>query len=104
MSMDPLAPPPAAPTTRAQLAAENEALKAKLAELEERLTQPPMTSADAAPTSREAWVCKTKVRHSGVSYGIGDLMPFDPEDPPAGCGGLIEGVHYERARVLIASH
>lgn len=95
--------PPAQPTTRAQLAAENEALKAKLAELEERLTQPVLTTSDAAPTSREAWVCKTKVRHNGKEHAAGDLLPFDPEDPPIGCDGLIDGVHYERSRVLVVN-
>lgn len=92
---------PAQPTTRAQLAAENEALKTKLAELEAALAAPPLTTADAAPTSVEAWVCKIKVRYNGVTHAAGDLMPFDPTDPPAGCDGLVDGVHYERARVLV---
>ena len=29
---------------------------------------PPLTTADAAPTSVEAWVCKIKVRYNGTTH------------------------------------
>lgn len=108
MSMDPLAPvaPPQEPTKR-QLAEENAALKARVAELE---AQAASLSADlsaareaaARPVGEESPVLLARLRYNGVHYEPGALVPFDPEDPPAGCGGLVEGVHYHRARVLVA--
>lgn len=106
MSMDPLAPvaPPQEPTRR-QLAEENAALKSRVADLEAQVAA---LSADlsaareaaARPVGEESPVLLARLRYNGVHYEAGALVPFDPENPPPGCGGLVEGVHYHRARVL----
>ena len=59
----------------------------------------------AAPklSGTEALVLKMPLNHNGVLHPVGAEMPFDPSRPPPGCGGLREGVHYERARVLRAA-
>lgn len=54
------------------------------------------------PVGEEAWVVKARLSHNGNRFMPGDEMPFDPKHPPHGCEGLIEGVHYERARVVRA--
>ena len=40
------------------------------------------------------------LRHDKKHYPAGALVPFDVAKPPKGSEGLVEGVHYERARVL----
>lgn len=106
MSMDPLAPvAPAQEPTKRQLAEENAALKSRVADLEAQVAA---LSADLSaarevasrPVGEESPVLLARLRHNGVHYEAGALVPFDPENPPAGCGGLVEGVHYHRARVL----
>ena len=47
-----------------------------------------------------ALVLKMPLNHNGTLYPIGAEVPFNPADPPKGCDGLREGVHFERARVI----
>jgi len=105
--MDPLAPAaPAAEPTKRQLAEENAALKSRVAELEAQVAAlsadlDAARTAAAQPVGAESPVLLVKLRHDGVTYEPGALVPYDVENPPKGCGGLVEGVHYERARVLM---
>lgn len=99
-------PAPAAEPTRRQLVEENDALKARVASLEDeikalRTERDAAKSAAAAVGAEDAWVLKTRLRHDGRDHVPGDVMPFDPTKPPKGSGGLIEGVHYERARIVV---
>ena len=41
------------------------------------------------------------MRFNGQMLDRGERLPFDPTRPPEGCGGLIEGQHYERARIFV---
>lgn len=110
MSMDPLAPAqPAAEPTKRQLAEENAALKARLAELDAQVASltadldAARASAQASasrPVGEESPVLLVAMRHDGHHYPAGALVPFDVAKPPKGCEGLVEGVHYERARVV----
>ena len=112
MSMDPLAPaPPAQEPTKRQLAEENAALKSRVAELETQVASlsadlvaarsAPAAPAPASLSSVEAWALLVNLRHNGKAHEAGELVPFDPKNPPKGCDGLVEGVHYERARVIV---
>lgn len=49
----------------------------------------------------EVYVLRTKLTLNDVTYPKGAEMPFDPRNPPPGCNGLVEGKHYERARVIV---
>lgn len=99
MSMDPLAPvAPAQEPTKRQLAEENAALKSRVADLEAQVAA--AREVASRPVGEESPVLLARLRYNGVHYEAGALVPFDPENPPAGCGGLVEGVHYHRARVL----
>lgn len=82
---------------RVDLAAEVEALRAKLAKAE---AERDSLLAAPAPVPMEAWVLKVRLMLDSKVFERGDVLPFDPEKPPKGCDGLVEGVHYERARVL----
>lgn len=105
--MDPLATASPAPEpTKRQLFEENAALKARVADLEAQVASlsadlDAARSAATRPVGEESPVLLVKLRHDGKEYLPGALVPYDVENPPKGCGGLIEGVHYERARVLL---
>lgn len=60
-------------------------------------------SAEAPATAGvQAYVLKMKLEHNGVTYPAGAELPFDPHNPPKGCDGLREGVHFHRLHVLRA--
>ena len=50
----------------------------------------------------QAWVLKVSLKHNDVVYPPGAEVPFDPKQPPEGCNGLREGVHYHALHVLRA--
>lgn len=50
----------------------------------------------------QAWVLKVALKHNDVVYPPGAEVPFDPKQPPEGCNGLREGVHYHALHVLRA--
>lgn len=81
----------------AELAAEVEALKAENAKLAAALEA---KAAGPALVASEVLTLLTGLRHNGRTYAPGDRVPFDPTNPPEGCGGLVEGVHYRKERVL----
>lgn len=99
------------------LAAEVESLRAQVAQkdaeiasLKADLAASAKASADLRatlaryaerPVGVEAYVLKTRLTHNDVRYEAGAEVPFDPKSPPPGCDGLIEGVHYEQARVVV---
>jgi hypothetical protein len=39
-----------------------------------------------------------RLRLNGATYPADSVLPFDPENPPPGCTGLQEGVHYALIR------
>lgn len=98
------------------LAAENKELRAKLDATEVALAsareelaardaalksaQSVANARDTSLRSEEVFVLKTKLSLNGETFARGEPMPFDPKRPPEGCDGLVEGVHYERARIL----
>jgi hypothetical protein len=47
-------------------------------------------------------VLKVALKHNDVTYPPGAEVPFDPKQPPEGCNGLREGVHYHALHVLRA--
>jgi hypothetical protein len=53
------------------------------------------------PVGDVVWVLKARMMLNDVEYKPGDELPFDPHNPPAGCNGLVEGRHYDRARVIV---
>ena len=60
-------------------------------------------SAEApAPAGVQAYVLKIKLEHNGVTYPAGAELPFDPHNPPKGCDGLREDVHFHKLHVLRA--
>lgn len=71
------------------------------AELKALKAAPPTTLAPLAE-GEERWVLKTALQYHDVLHPIGALVPFDPESPPVGCNGLVEGIHYHKQRVLVA--
>ena len=81
----------------AEMAAEIEALKAENARLTDALAA---KSAAPAVVASEVLTLIHGLRHNGKAYAAGDLVPFDPTNPPEGCDGLLEGVHYRKERVL----
>lgn len=54
-----------------------------------------------APAGELRLVLKTALHWNNKVFPAGALMPFDPANPPPGCNGLVEGVHYHRQRVLV---
>lgn len=52
-------------------------------------------------SGEEVYVLRTKLMLNDVEYMRGAELPFDPKNPPPGCSGLVEGKHYERARVIV---
>jgi BMFP domain-containing protein YqiC len=60
-----------------------------------------VAEASTRPVGEDRYVLITGLRHNGKHYAAGALCPFDPKSPPAGCDGLVEGVHYESARVIV---
>ena len=57
---------------------------------------------DAPKVAGESvYVLRTKLRLNGIDYPKGAEMPFDPKSPPDGCTGYVEGVHYDRARIVV---
>lgn len=78
-------------TDLASARAEADALRAAPAPEPERLV-----------AGQSRLVLKTTLRHNGQEYPVGSLLPFDPKNPPKGCDGLVEGVHYHAQRVLVA--
>lgn len=101
----------------AALAAENRELRTKLDATEYALTQArealasaqvAREHAESASAARadllnaeEVFVLRTRMRFNGQMLDRGERLPFDPTRPPEGCGGLIEGQHYERARIFV---
>lgn len=80
----------------AELAAANATLTKRLADAEAALAH-----LGSKPTGVEAYVLKTRLTHNDVRYEAGAELPFDPKNPPHGCNGLVEGEHYEKARVIV---
>lgn len=39
----------------------------------------------------------TRMVDGATAIEPGDVLPFDPANPPAGFSGFVEGVHYRRA-------
>jgi hypothetical protein len=37
-----------------------------------------------------------RIHHSGSVIEPGQLLPFDPTDPPPYCNGFVEGEHYRK--------
>lgn len=72
------------------------ALAALRSECEARVAE-----ALSRPVGEDRFVLLTGLRYEGKHYSAGALVPFDPKSPPKGCDGLIEGVHYESARVIV---
>jgi len=60
-----------------------------------------VAEASTRPVGEDRYVLITGLRHNGKHYAAGALCPFDPTSPPAGCDGLVEGVHYESVRVIV---
>lgn len=89
-------PVPAQEPTRKMLADENAALRARIAELEAEVA-----TLKTRAIGEDDFVLLTSLRFEGRVYEAGALLPFNPEAPPAGCDGLVEGVQYERARVIV---
>lgn len=89
-------PVPAAEPTRKQLADELAAARARIADLEAEVA-----ALKTRAIGEDDFVLLTSLRFEGRVYEAGALMPFNPEAPPAGCDGLVEGIHYERARVIV---
>ena len=96
-------PVPAQEPTRKMLAEENAALRARVADLEAQLTQAvaDRDTLSLMPVGEEHFILLTTLKHDGKTYAPGALMPFNPEAPPKGSEGLVEGVVYERARVIV---
>ena len=101
-------PAPTAALQIDELIAERDALRAGVAERDQRIASLVEEVAllrgvvDAPkPVGEDVWVLKTRLMCNDVEYQKGDAMPFDPKNPPPGCDGLIEGRHYERARVIV---
>ena len=46
------------------------------------------------------YTLKTRLRCNGIRYNVGDLLPFDANDPPEDCRGLVEGLHFEKTKVM----
>jgi hypothetical protein len=91
-----------------ELSRENETLRASLVERDRRinaLTEEVAllrgTAEAPKPVGDVVWMLRTNLVLNEVSYKPGDEMPFDPKNPPEGCNGLVEGKHYERARVIV---
>lgn len=89
-------PVPAQEPTRKMLADENAALRARVAELEAEVA-----TMKTRAVGEDDFILLVSLRHDGKVYAAGALVPFNPEAPPKGCDGLEEGVHYERARVIV---
>lgn len=90
-----------------ELTRENAELKRNLAtrdgEIEKLRAEVASLRASAAPpklSGENAFVLRMPLNHNGVMHPVGAELPFDPANPPKGCDGLREGVHFERARVL----
>lgn len=70
-----------------------EKLRAEVASLRASAAAPKLSGEDA-------FVLRMPLNHNGVLHPVGAELPFDPANPPKGCDGLREGVHFERARVV----
>lgn len=78
-------------------------LKARLADFEERATRPAATPLPGVQMGTRRAIAKCAIQtepplqngSGGVFIPVGAVLPWDPEDPPRGFDGLVEGVHFE---------
>ena len=93
-------------TTRADLVVTRKDLHDMLVERSESERERQQKEQEAAPglIPEQVFVLTTKLYRDGKYLKPGELLPFNPENPPEGCAGLEEGVHYERRQVYRARH
>lgn len=76
-----------------QLQAEKTAMAGQLAEAAEQIRIRPL--APGARVGKPLFIAKTRIRFGDATIERDQPLPFDPTDPPPGCSGFEEGVHYE---------
>jgi hypothetical protein len=73
---------------------ERDAAKQLLEEVTEEIRVRPMLP--GAEKGKPLFFALCRIHHSGSVIEPGQLLPFDPTDPPPYCNGFVEGEHYRK--------